>query len=72
MKTRTDRVRFVRIARQRVRAFVRRAERAGAAGLGEVLTEGLNGSALRALRNGLGELDLIGFRYLMHTAILRS
>src|SRR5438874_136681 len=57
--SRADRMRFFRIARQRVRAFVRRAERAGSTRLREVFAEGLSRTPLRACGDGIGELDLI-------------
>ena len=66
MQARAYRLGFVRIARQRVRPFIRGAQGAGAAGLREVLAEGLAGPAPRAFRDRLSELDLIGARDLMH------
>src|SRR5262245_30613450 len=67
METRADRVGFVRIARQRVCAFVGRAERAGAAGFRKVLAEGLRRATPCAFLDRVGELDLIDARHLMHT-----
>src|SRR5262245_56311240 len=64
----TNRVRFFRVARQRVGTLVRRAERARAAFLREVFAEGLARAALGARGNRLGELELIFARYLMHRA----
>src|SRR6185436_10233737 len=46
------------IVGQRIRAFVRGAERARSALAGEVFTEGLRRSATRTLGNRVGELDL--------------
>src|SRR5919201_1831987 len=53
MKSRADGLDFTR---QRVRAFVRRAKRAGSAVLGEVLAEGLLRPATRAGGDSVGEL----------------
>src|SRR5207237_10040676 len=57
-----------RCLRQRVCAFVCGAERTGATLVGEVLAKCLLGPAARALGDGLGELDLIFARHLMHVA----
>src|SRR5439155_1998855 len=63
---RSDGVSLVRIARQRVRAFVCRAEGAGAAGIGEILAERLPWTPPRAFGDRRGELELIFPRHLMH------
>src|SRR5260221_8448929 len=68
LQARADGMRFLRIARQRVRAFVGRAERAGSAVVGEVFAERLLRPALRALRNRVGQHDLIFARHLMHAS----
>jgi hypothetical protein len=70
--SRTDRVRFLRIARQRIRAFVRRAERARATLVRKVFAKGLAGPASGAGGDGLGELELIFARHLMHPEPPRS
>src|SRR5262245_2706663 len=67
VEARANRVRLVRIARQRVSALVRGAERARSAGFIEVLAERLRGPAPGALRNRACKLDLIFARHLMHT-----
>src|SRR5207249_3178108 len=62
----SDGVSLVRSARQRVRAFVCRAEGAGAAGIGEILAERLPWTPPRAFGDRRGELELIFPRHLMH------
>src|SRR6476646_3986330 len=62
VETRTN---GLHLARQRIRAFVCRAERARSSIVGEVRAEGLR-SALRAGSNRFGELELILARYLVH------
>src|SRR5262249_29119964 len=61
-----DRVRLFRVARQGVGAFVRRAERARSALRRKVLAERLRWTPSRPFGDGLGELELIGARHLMH------
>jgi hypothetical protein len=57
-----------RVLRQRVSAFVRRAERARAAFVREVLAECLCGAAPRAFSDGVRQINLIFARDLMHRA----
>src|SRR2546421_3253595 len=69
IETGSDGVRFLWIARQRVRALVCRAERAGPASLREVLAERLAGTPSRARGDRIGELELIFTRHLVHGAL---
>jgi hypothetical protein len=66
IEPRPDRVGFLGVARQRIRAFVRRAERAGPTFGRKVLAKGLGRAPLRAFSNRLGELELISAGNLMH------
>jgi hypothetical protein len=67
----------MRIARQRVGAFIGRAQRARSTLFREVFAEGLRRPPLRAFFDRVGQLDLIDSRHLMHKGsdsggILRS
>ena len=66
VETRPDGVRFLRVARQRVGAFVGGAERAGTALGRKIFAEGLRRTPPRAFSNRVGELELIGAENLMH------
>ena len=66
IETRPDGVRLFWIARQRIRAFVGRAERARSTFGRKVLAKGLSRAPLRAFSNRLGELELISAGNLMH------
>src|SRR5215471_1380031 len=71
IEPRADGMRFLRIARQRVRAFVRGAQGARAALGREVLAERLRRTSLGALGDGLGQLDLVRAGHLVHAVFAR-